>query len=82
MQLSVPAIAAAGGIVLLNEALTLRLVLASIAILGGCAIVIWRHRQQAISDGSAAAGVYMSRTLLHGSAMMQGERAFFAHRRR
>ena len=41
VQLSVPVIAAAGGILLLNEALTLRLVLASIAILGGIAIVIW-----------------------------------------
>jgi len=41
VQLSVPLIAAVGGILLLSEALTLRLVLASIAILGGIAIVIW-----------------------------------------
>lgn len=41
VQLSVPVIAAAGGILLLHEALTLRLALASIAILGGIAIVIW-----------------------------------------
>jgi len=40
VQLSVPVIAAAGGIVLLGEALTLRLLLASIAILGGIALVI------------------------------------------
>jgi drug/metabolite transporter (DMT)-like permease len=40
VQLSVPAIAAAGGVVLLGEALTLRLVVASLAILGGIAIVI------------------------------------------
>ncbi len=40
VQLSVPVIAAAGGILLLHEALTLRLVLASLAILGGIAIVI------------------------------------------
>ena len=40
VQLSVPAIAAAGGVVLLGEPLTLRLVLASLAILGGIAIVI------------------------------------------
>jgi drug/metabolite transporter (DMT)-like permease len=40
VQLSVPAIAAAGGVLLLGEALTLRLVLASAAILGGIAVVI------------------------------------------
>jgi len=36
----VPVIAALGGIVLLGEPLTLRLVLASLAILGGIALVI------------------------------------------
>jgi drug/metabolite transporter (DMT)-like permease len=40
VQLSVPVVTAAGGVLLLHEALTLRLVLASIAILGGIAIVI------------------------------------------
>jgi len=40
VQLSVPVIAALGGIVFLGEALTLRLVLASVAILGGIALVI------------------------------------------
>jgi drug/metabolite transporter (DMT)-like permease len=40
VQLSVPVIAAVGGIVLLGESLTLRLVLASVAILGGIALVI------------------------------------------
>lgn len=40
VQLSVPVIAALGGIVFLDEAVTLRLVLASIAILGGIALVI------------------------------------------
>jgi drug/metabolite transporter (DMT)-like permease len=40
VQLSVPAIAASAGIVLLGEALTLRLVLASLAILGGIAVVV------------------------------------------
>ncbi len=40
VQLSVPVIAALGGIVLLGEPLTLRLVLASLAILGGIALVI------------------------------------------
>lgn len=40
MQLSVPVIAALGGVVLLGEPITLRLVLASAAILGGIALVI------------------------------------------
>jgi len=40
VQLSVPVIASVGGIVLLGEPMTLRLVLASVAILGGIALVI------------------------------------------
>lgn len=40
VQLSVPVIAALGGLVFLGEALTLRLLLASAAILGGIALVI------------------------------------------
>lgn len=40
VQLSVPVIAALGGILFLGEAVSLRLVLASIAILGGIALVI------------------------------------------
>lgn len=40
VQLSVPVIAAIGGVLLLSEPLTLRLVIAGIAILGGIAIVI------------------------------------------
>lgn len=42
VQLSVPVIAALGGIVFLGEPITLRLMLASIAILGGIALVILR----------------------------------------
>jgi drug/metabolite transporter (DMT)-like permease len=45
VQLSVPVIAALGGIVFLGEALTLRFILASIAILGGIALVILERRQ-------------------------------------
>lgn len=45
VQLSVPVIAALGGIVFLGEGLTLRLILASIAILGGIALVIFERRQ-------------------------------------
>lgn len=44
VQLSVPVIAAAGGVIFLGEAVTLRLVLASVAILGGIALVIRRGR--------------------------------------
>jgi len=40
VQLSVPVIAALGGIVFLGESVTLRLVVASVAILGGIALVI------------------------------------------
>jgi len=40
VQLSVPLIAALGGAVLLAEPLSLRLLLASLAILGGIALVI------------------------------------------
>lgn len=40
IQLSVPVIAAFGGVLLLSEAVTLRLLLASVATLGGVAIVV------------------------------------------
>ena len=40
LQLSVPLIAAAGGIVLMAELLTLRLGLSALLILGGTAVVI------------------------------------------
>jgi len=44
VQLSVPVIAAAGGIIILGETITLRLALASIAVLGGIALVIVERR--------------------------------------
>ena len=44
IQLSVPVLAAIGGVVLLAEPVTLRLLIASIAILGGIALVILRRR--------------------------------------
>jgi drug/metabolite transporter (DMT)-like permease len=46
IQLSVPALAAFGGVVLLGEALSVRLILATVAILGGIALVI-RSKQSA-----------------------------------
>ena len=45
VQLSVPVIAAIGGIILLDEALSLRLILASIAILSGIALVILEKKK-------------------------------------
>ena len=45
VQLSVPVIAALGGIVFLGEPITLRLVLASVVILGGIALVILQKQQ-------------------------------------
>jgi drug/metabolite transporter (DMT)-like permease len=45
VQLGVPAIAAAGGVVLLSEQLTSRLLLASVAILGGIALVVLGRRR-------------------------------------
>ncbi len=44
VQLSVPVIAALGGIAFLGEPVTLRLVLASAAILGGIALVVLQKR--------------------------------------
>ncbi|WMP18445.1 DMT family transporter [Thiothrix lacustris] len=46
VQLSVPVIAALGGIVFLGEHLSIRLVLASVAILGGIALVIRAKRPE------------------------------------
>ncbi|WP_137940151.1 DMT family transporter [Chitinivorax sp. B] len=43
VQLSVPPLAAFGGVLLLSEAITLRLALASVAILGGIALVLIRR---------------------------------------
>ncbi len=50
VQLSVPVLAALGGITFLDESLTLRLVLASAAILGGIALVIQEKRVATESD--------------------------------
>lgn len=46
VQLGVPVLAALGGIAFLGESVTLRLVLASVTILGGVALVIWRNQKQ------------------------------------
>jgi drug/metabolite transporter (DMT)-like permease len=44
VQLSVPVITALGGVLFLGEVVTLRLVLASVAILGGIALVLLKGR--------------------------------------
>lgn len=46
VQLSVPALAAVGGVIILGEPLTLRLLLATAAILGGVALAIAGRRRQ------------------------------------
>jgi drug/metabolite transporter (DMT)-like permease len=45
VQLSVPVIVAVGGVLLLDERLTLRLVVASAAVLGGIGLVILERRR-------------------------------------
>jgi drug/metabolite transporter (DMT)-like permease len=55
VQLSVPVLAALGGITILGESLTLRLVLASAAILGGIALVIVEKQSVKSSEPVAAA---------------------------
>ena len=52
VQLSVPVIAALGGIILLDEPITLRLILASIAIISGIALVILEKKKS--SDTQSA----------------------------
>jgi drug/metabolite transporter (DMT)-like permease len=47
VQLSVPVLAATGGILLLGESLTLRFLFASIAVLGGIALVVIEKRHAA-----------------------------------
>jgi drug/metabolite transporter (DMT)-like permease len=47
VQLSVPVLTAAGGILLLGEPLTVRFMLASIAVLGGIALVVIARRRRA-----------------------------------
>jgi len=52
VQLSVPVIAALGGALLLGEALTLRLLVASVAIVGGIALVVLRSTPTRAPRGS------------------------------
>jgi drug/metabolite transporter (DMT)-like permease len=45
VQLSVPVLAAAGGIIFLSEPITLRFLFASVAVLGGIALVVIEKRR-------------------------------------
>lgn len=45
VQLSVPVIAAVGAIMFLDEAMTLRLLIASVAVIGGIALFLMQKRQ-------------------------------------
>jgi len=45
VQLSVPVLAAAGGILFLGESITLRFLLASVAVLGGITLVVTENMQ-------------------------------------
>ena len=56
VQLSVPVIAALGGIVFLGESVTLRLALASVAVLGGIALVILEKQHTNGTQYDAPAG--------------------------
>jgi drug/metabolite transporter (DMT)-like permease len=47
VQLSVPVLAALGGMVLLGETMSLRWALAALAVLGGIAAVVWAPRAKA-----------------------------------
>jgi len=53
VQLSVPVIAAFGGVILLSEPITPRLLLASAATLGGVAIVLTQRMRQTNQEGQA-----------------------------
>lgn len=53
VQLSVPVIAALGGIVFLGEPISLRLVLASVAVLGGIALVILEKQRVKVAAQAA-----------------------------
>ena len=50
VQLSVPVLAAAGGIIFLSEPITLRFLFASVAVLGGIALVVMEKRSRVHID--------------------------------
>lgn len=48
VQLSVPAIAAIGGVLILSEPVTLRLVVATILLIGGISLVLWNRSMKSV----------------------------------
>lgn len=54
VQLSVPVLAAAGGILFLGESITLRFLFSSVAVLGGIALVVTEKRRSKNQDATAA----------------------------
>jgi drug/metabolite transporter (DMT)-like permease len=46
VQLSVPAIAAVGGVLLLSEPMSLRVIVATILLISGISLVLWNRRRQ------------------------------------
>jgi drug/metabolite transporter (DMT)-like permease len=75
VQLSVPVIAAVGGIAVLGEPLTLRLVIASAAILGGIAIVIARRSAGPDELKACAAGRARAARPVRGTSAADNSRA-------
>jgi drug/metabolite transporter (DMT)-like permease len=47
VQLSVPVLAAIGGVIFLSEAISLRLLVSSVAILGGVGLAVWSRPRRA-----------------------------------
>ena len=54
VQLCVPVIAAMGGVLFLDEAITLRLIVSGVAVLGGVALAVWGHRHFARARRAAS----------------------------
>ena len=62
VQLSVPIIAALGGVICLDEPLTLRLSLASLAVLGGILLVLLERKAESVPvNGSAVSSCQTNR---------------------
>jgi drug/metabolite transporter (DMT)-like permease len=57
VQLAVPVLAAVGGVVVLSEAITLRLIISAVVILGGVGLALSRHNSVAKRQESSAAVV-------------------------
>jgi drug/metabolite transporter (DMT)-like permease len=73
VQLSVPILAAVGGIFFLGEALTLRLLIASVAIIGGIALVVQTGKRGEAPD-SARADVPVAPRPCRAAALNHGRR--------